>query len=132
MIGVILITHRDFGKSLLESSKGIVGEQEFSICISLYPGQGLETIKKEIEKVILQWKDLDGILILVDLFGGTPCNASIKFLNNEKVEIVSGINMSMLLTAFTQRKDKDIKTLADNITNAAKNNIIRIRSIKKS
>jgi len=134
MIGIIVITHRDTAHALCDAAAHIVGEQEYVETICVQPRDGLETVRARIQALITQWEQIDvrDIVIMVDLFGGTPCNAAIPFLTNPRIDIVSGVNLSMLLTAITHRKDTDLPTLVIQIVNAAQRNILSVRSIKKT
>ncbi|MFH1715587.1 MAG: PTS sugar transporter subunit IIA [Elusimicrobiota bacterium] len=131
MIGVILVTHRGLSESLLDTAEHIVGKKEYIQAVGIYPGEGLDTLNKKIQEIIGKWKEVEGVLILVDMFGGTPCNASLKFLNCDEVEVVSGVNLAMVLTAITQRNNCDLKDLTVKITDAAKENILRIKDVAK-
>lgn len=134
MIGIIVITHRDTAHALCDAAAHIVGEHDYIAQICVQPRDGLETVRAQIQTLITQWEQAEvrDIVIMVDLFGGTPCNAAIPFLSNPHVDVVSGVNLSMLLTAITHRKEDDIKTLVERIVKAAQRNILSVRSLKKN
>lgn len=112
MIGIIIITHGNLGKELLSTSEKIVGKLENVTSVSFDFKQELENSKKQIEEAIKQVDKGKGVILLTDLFGGTPSNIAISFLNQENTEVVSGVNLPMII------KIPSLKSV-DNIQEAA-------------
>lgn len=106
MIGVLIITHGNLGYELLKAAEMIKGDIQGIIPVSLDADTGVEDIKKKITAAIKKADSGEGVLIMTDLFGGTPSNISLSFLNEKKVEVVTGVNLPMLLKISDIRDDK--------------------------
>lgn len=133
MVSIILISHGKLAEELLNTSKLIMGEQKNVVALGLEPDESLECLKKRIRSVCAKLYQEDGILILADLFGGTPTNAAILGVLGcyEKIEILSGVNLPMLLDAFINRHIP-LKELTDRLKQVGKNSIISINDIETS
>ncbi|MFC1546778.1 PTS sugar transporter subunit IIA [bacterium] len=132
MIGILVITHRNFGEALFDAVSHIAGTQDYVSVTAVFPGDGLETIRAKITEQLNIWNDTAGVVILVDMFGGTPFNASVPYLEDPKIEIISGVNMNMLLKTISLRQQYDnTKDLAESVVDSAKKGILRVREIKK-
>ena len=122
MIGILLVTHGDIGKALLNCAAHILDSSPFSVdCLSINSNKNLETYSNIISKKI---KDLDtgnGVLIMTDIYGATPCNLLNKFIMKNKVEVITGINLPMLIKAISDRKDNLSFLTNDSIECAQKN-----------
>jgi mannose PTS system EIIA component len=97
MIGVLITTHGELGTELIKAAELIKGEIKGILHISVDQTKGLEDIKKEISAAIKKLDQGKGVLILTDLFGGTPSNVSLSFMKEGKVEVVTGVNLPMIL-----------------------------------
>ncbi len=106
MIGVLIITHGNLGYELLKAAEMIKGDMRGIIPVSLDAKTGVEDIKKEITAAIKKADLGEGVLIMTDLFGGTPSNISLSFLNEKRVEVVTGVNLPMLLKISDIRDDQ--------------------------
>ena len=122
MIGILLVTHGDIGKALLNCAAHILDSSPFSVdCLSINSNKNLENYSNIISKKI---KDLDtgnGVLIMTDIYGATPCNLLNKFIIKNKVEVITGINLPMLVKAISDRKDNLSLLINDSIECAKKN-----------
>lgn len=105
MIGVLITTHGELGSELIKAAELIKGPIKGILHISVDQTKGLEEIKKEISTAIKKLDQGRGVLILTDLFGGTPSNVSLSFMKEGKVEVVTGVNLPMLLK-LTDVRDK--------------------------
>jgi len=97
MIGILITTHGDLGNELIRAAELIKGNIKGLIHVSVDQSRGMEELKKEISTAIKKLDQGKGVLILTDLFGGTPSNISLSFLKEGKVEVVTGVNLPMLL-----------------------------------
>ena len=112
MTGLIIATHGMFSEELLKSSEMIFGSQENVGCITFKPGEGVENLVSKYNKLIEKLDCDDGVLFMVDLFGGSPFNAaSILAMKNDKMEIISGVNLPMLLEVFGSREFSSLSEL---------------------
>ena len=107
MIGVIILTHGRFGEELYKSAEMILGKQDKVEVVSVKAGFSMNDIAGPLEDII-NINGEDCSLVFTDMFGGTPSNISIAYLKDKTVEVVSGVNLPMLLKAFVLRMEKDI------------------------
>lgn len=112
MIGLILITHGRLGRELINAAEFILGRIEMVECISIEPNLEPERLHQMLAKAVEKVSNDSGVLILTDMFGGTPNNISLAFLEEGKVEVVTGVNLPMVIKAATTRRDKDLSELA--------------------
>lgn len=129
MIGIILLTRGNFGEKMLESAVEILGHQDYVCSFSFSPGEEPEMVKEAILKKIYEWQCPEGILILADMCGGTPCNIAlsvVKDLNkqNIKCEIVSGLNLYLLISVLSKRADLSLEELTIQAINNGRKNIL--------
>ena len=108
---LFVCTHGEFGKEILQSAKMIVGEMEDVKYFSLKPGMVPTDYRKEIEDYLNENTE-DNYLCLVDLFGGTPCNM-VTSLNKENLEIISGLNLAMLIETYSLMQTVSISELKE-------------------
>jgi len=97
MFGIIIVTHGNLGKELLNTAEAIVGKMDNIVAVSFLSPQNPETSKKIIQDAIKLVDKGKGIILLTDLFGGTPSNIAISFLNHQDIEVVSGVNLPMTI-----------------------------------
>lgn len=129
MIGAIVISHGDLGKELIETTKAIVGPQEQAAYISLFPGEGPDELKQKINLLLAQINTGEGAIIFTDLFGGTPTNASLPLSVDRKVEVLTGVNLPMLLEFFSSRSNLELKELAAKVRQSGQKSIIDAKEI---
>ncbi|MFB3926362.1 MAG: PTS sugar transporter subunit IIA [Syntrophales bacterium] len=130
MIGVLVITHGNLGFELIKAAEMIKGQLINVIPISVNSEKGVEDIKKEITSAIKKVDTGEGVLILTDLFGGTSSNISLSFLKEGKIEVVTGVNLPMLLK-LEIRKEKKLTELAYFIKDYGRKNISLASEILK-
>jgi len=97
MIGGLIVTHGRLAIELLNAAEMIVGEVHHITAVSLGWHDDVDMATGTIEKALERVKGPDGVLILTDMFGGTPTNISSTFLDQDKVEVVTGVNLPMLI-----------------------------------
>ena len=103
MIGVVLCSHNTLAEALLETTRMIVGDFPACEAVSVRPGDGPDDVLARLRSAITAVDDGSGVLILCDMFGGTPSNLSLSLLG-ESVEVVTGANLPMMLKLFTSRE----------------------------
>ncbi len=123
MIGVLIITHGDLGCELIKAAEMIRGNMEGVFPVSVDATKAVDDVKKEITSAIKKADYGNGVLILTDLFGGTPSNISLSFLKENKVEVVTGVNLPMLLKIPDMRRRRKLVESADFIRDYGKKNI---------
>jgi len=97
MIGMILVTHGRLAEEFVKAMEHVVGRQENVATVCIGPQDDVEARRKEIAKAIKQVDTGEGVVILTDLFGGTPSNLAISLLEEGRVEVIAGINLPMLI-----------------------------------
>ncbi|HOJ42656.1 MAG TPA: PTS sugar transporter subunit IIA [Syntrophorhabdaceae bacterium] len=123
MVGIVIVAHFDLAKEMARAVELIVGKQEMFTHVEIFPNEDMVAIKKKIMNAIKSVDGGDGVIILTDMFGGTPSNISLSFLEEGKVEVVTGVNLPMLIKLATFRVDKPINELARFITGYGQKNI---------
>jgi mannose PTS system EIIA component len=123
MIGVLIITHGNVGGELIKAAELIKGPSELLLHVSVDSFKGVESLKKEISSSIKKLDQGQGVLILTDLFGGTPSNLSLSFLKKDKVEVVTGVNLPMLLKVSDIRQNMHLRDFAAHVTDYGRKNI---------
>ena len=124
MLKILIYTHGEFGKEILNSAEAIIGKQEEAHVFSLKPGDSLGAVCGDVGKVIKEIEGEEGVLVLADIMGGTPCNSCLALSKDHKVEIVTGVNLYMLISAFMNRSNMSIKELVVKVMEDAKKNIV--------
>jgi PTS system mannose-specific IIA component len=120
MIGLLIITHCDLGREFLNAAEFILGALESTGAISITETSESEEIRKMIEKKIDSLDTGEGVLILTDMFGGTPSNISLAFLKEEMVEVLTGVNLPMVMAVASSRSDFKLSELAEKAQEAGK------------
>ena len=119
-----MVTHCHLSEELVAAARLVVGEElkQFE-AVSIAPTEGSEEIRKKIVSAIRKVDGGQGVLILTDMYGGTPSNISLSFLEEKKIEVITGVNLPMLLKLATTERDMDLETLAAFITDYGQRNI---------
>ncbi len=111
MIGVVLVSHANIAKEMLYVIQHIVGPQQNIIAISIFPEDDMEKKRQEILESVKKVDSGKGVIVLTDMFGGTPSNLAISVMEKEKIEVVAGVNLPMLIKMMSIRGKKSIKEL---------------------
>ena len=126
MVGIILASHGDFAKGILQSGAMIFGEQANVKAISLQPSEGPDDLRAKMEEAIASFEDSKEVLFLVDLWGGTPFNQANGLLNGhvDTWAIVTGLNLPMLIEAYASRLSmQTAHEIATHITEVAREGV---------
>ncbi|BCZ46124.1 hypothetical protein psyc5s11_21910 [Clostridium gelidum] len=121
MISVIIGTHGMFSEEILKSAEMIFGTQENVGTVTFKPGEGVENLLEKYNKLINELDCTDGVLFMVDLFGGSPFNAaSIIAMKHDNMEIVAGVNLPMILETLGSRDFSSLSELLAIAENSGK------------
>jgi len=132
MTGILLVTHANLGKTLIETIEFILGDSQDNLsCVSINIQEDPDTLRKKIKKGISKVTSDNGVIILTDMFGGTPSNLSYSFLEEGKVEVISGVNLPILLKAVTARSKMDMESLTVSLVEHGKKSISLASGILK-
>ena len=103
MIGLVLVTHGRLGEEFLQALEHIVGPQEKAVAVCIGPDDDMEERRQEIIDKVEATQDGEGVVLLTDMFGGTPSNLAISVLEQSDVEVVAGVNLPMLIKLASVR-----------------------------
>jgi len=132
MVGILIATHGELGLQFINTARLIGLESEEAIAaLSIDPTESPDVIREKVSQSIRKVNRGEGVLVLTDLFGGTPTNISLSFLEDGKVEVVTGLNLPMIIKAINSRSDQDLSNLAVLAMEAGKENIYRASEIFK-
>lgn len=123
MIGIVIVTHSALADEFVMATQQIVGSVERVEPISIDPSDPLDDVQARIKKAIKKVDAGHGVLILTDMFGGTPSNISLAFLEKGKIEVVTGVNLPMLIKLANLREEKSLEELASYIQAYGQRNI---------
>jgi PTS system mannose-specific IIA component len=128
MIGILLITHGELGKSLIECATHVLGDKPlFLESLSIENDCTHESMFKQISERINLLDQGDGVLILTDIFGATPCNIITKIIKPGKVSAIAGVNLSMLIRTISYRNEP-FDSLISKAIQGAQDGIIHIQA----
>lgn len=133
MIGIVIVTHSQLGDALIEAAEFIIGDKpEALVSVSIDLTESADVLRTKIANGINKVKSKDGVLILTDMFGGTPSNLSYSFLEEGRIEVISGVNLPILIQAVnTRSKKKDLGKLAVKLEKFGKKSISLASGILK-
>jgi len=132
MIGIVIVTHGQLGEVLIETASTIFGQRPPAVsAVSIDLAQDVDKLRSKIEKAIDHVDENQGVIILTDMFGGTPSNLSYSFLEEGRTEVLSGINLPVLIRASELRKKLAISEVAQRIETFGKKSISLASGILK-
>lgn len=122
MIGLVLVTHAALAGELLAAADMIVGPFPLAESVGIKPGEPVDLIRSGIEAALKKVGE-DGAIIMTDMFGGTPANMSLSFLEENRVEVLTGVNLPMLIKFFSDRDKLGISELAAQLKTVGRDSI---------
>ena len=132
MIGILIVTHKNLGDALIDAAEFIIGSKSEAIeAISIDINEDPEKLRKMITQGIKRVKQQEGVLILTDMFGGTPSNLSYSFLEEGKIEVLSGVNLPVLIKAINSRQKMELGALTECLEEYGKKSISMASGILK-
>lgn len=115
MIGLVLVTHGDLGKEFLLATEHVCGEQKQARAISIGPEDDMEQRRAEILQSVVDVDRGRGVIVLTDMFGGTPSNLALSIMDKARIEVLAGVNLPMLIKLASVRATS---TLEDAVAEA--------------
>lgn len=112
MIGLVLVTHGRLADEFIHALEHVVGKQEKIEAICIGPDDRMDVRRADIAAAVERVSDGTGVMVLTDMFGGTPSNLAISLLEDGKVEVVAGLNLPMLVKLARVRKDCNLHKAA--------------------
>ncbi len=112
MIGILIVTHKELAEALMNVWDLILGRQDKIVAVSLDPNAPPEVSRQQIQRGLSQVNNGSGVVILTDMLGGTPSNLTLSFLQEGKVEVITGVNLPMLMKLAQLREHSDLREVA--------------------
>ncbi|MBO9724975.1 PTS sugar transporter subunit IIA [Novosphingobium sp.] len=123
MIGMILVTHGNLAEEFVHAMEHVVGDQSAVATVCIGPNDDMERRRSEIAEAITAVDSGEGVIILTDLFGGTPSNLAISLMEAGRVEVIAGINLPMLIRLAKARACMSVREAAAAARDAGRNYI---------
>ena len=120
MIGLVLVTHGNLANEFISAMQHVVGKQEQVAPVCIGPEDDMEMRRSEILQKVEEVNDGSGVVVLTDMFGGTPSNLAISIMDRAKVEIIAGVNLPMLIKIASLRKEKNLTETVEGAQDAGK------------
>ncbi len=126
MVGIVLITHGSLGQSLIDCAKHVIGDPINNItAVEINGNVSIEAMTKKAAEAISNVDDGAGIIVLTDMYGGSPSNITKKLLETDNIYGISGVNLPMLIRVLTYREE-DMKTLIKKGLSGGSEGVIQI------
>lgn len=109
MIGLVLVTHGKLADEFVLAMEHVVGPQESVVSICIGPDDDMEQRRADILNAVSQVDTGDGVIVLTDMFGGTPSNLAISVMDQGKIEVIAGLNLPMLIKLASEREGGDLE-----------------------
>src|SRR4030067_273469 len=129
MVGILIVSHGRLADALISSVQSLVGNLEKIKGIPIWSKDREEEIKDRIQMEMAEVDDGDGVVILTDILGGTPTNLSLSFLEDEKVEVVTGVNIPMLCSLASYRKGRSLREIGSLVKKSGRRGIILAKEV---
>jgi mannose PTS system EIIA component len=123
MIGVVVVTHGQLATELVNAAEAIVGDLPQFAAVSIGWHDDVDDAREELKQAIGRVQGPDGVLILTDMFGGTPSNLAMTFLESERLEVITGVNLPMLIKLAHAQKASNLATVAREMRETGRNAI---------
>ena len=120
MIGIVLVTHGQLAEEFLSAMVHIVGEQKNIAAICIQPEDDMEQRRHDILKAVKKVEDGEGVILLTDMFGGTPSNLAISVMGEGEVEVIAGVNLPMLIQLARSRQTQTLESAVNDAQDAGK------------
>jgi PTS system mannose-specific IIA component len=131
-IGGVVVSHGQLANELLAAAEAVVGEMQHITAVSIGWHDDVEMAKNEISRAIQSVSSGNGVLLLTDMFGGTPTNISAMFLKKNEVEIITGVNLPMVIKLANQNKEMALSEMAKEVETQGKQAIYRTGELLES
>ena len=122
-VGVVIVTHYGLGEEFLQALRLIVPGAPGFESVAVDPARSVDELRKAIRDALARADEGEGVLVLTDMFGGTPSNLSLSFLGERRVEVVTGLNLPMLIKLAEHPRDRPLEELAALIRSYGQRNI---------
>ena len=110
MIGLVLVTHGSLAVELIRAMEHVVGPQENTAAVCIGPDDDMEQRRADIQKAVSRVETGEGVIILTDMFGGTPSNLAISIMEAKSIEVIAGVNLPILVKLASIRSTLDLQS----------------------
>ena len=110
MIGLVLVTHGSLAVELIRAMEHVVGPQENTAAVCIGPDDDMEHRRADIQKAVSRVETGEGVIILTDMFGGTPSNLAISIMEEKSIEVIAGVNLPILVKLASIRSTLDLQS----------------------
>lgn len=124
-VGGVIVSHGQLATELLAAAETVVGDLSHIAAVSIGWHDDVEAASSEIERAIKQVSQGNGVVLMTDMFGGTPTNISAMFIKDGEVELVTGVNLPMVIKLASQNKETTLADLSRAIEDQGKQSIYR-------
>jgi PTS system mannose-specific IIA component len=131
MVGVVVAAHGRLAEELLQTTIFIVGKAEQMVAMSIDPARPVQELQADIRKAIRSVDRGDGVLVLTDMFGGTPANMTLAFLEEGLIEVITGVNLPMLIKLCQCRNNQSLPEVAKTVVEYGRKSINQATAILK-
>lgn len=131
MVSFVVVTHGRLAEELINTAEHIVGKIERLVAVSISSDCSPESIRENVSKAVDSVRNDGGVLILTDLFGGTPSNVSISLLDEKNIEVVTGVNLPMMIKLATLRSEMELEEVAQYLKAYGRENISVVGDLLK-
>ena len=123
LVGGVVVTHGNLAAELVNAAETIVGDIRHITAVSIGWHDEVEIAREEIGRAIKRVDDGGGVLVLTDMFGGTPTNLACTFLGETRIEVVTGVNLPMIIKLADQQPDETLAVIARRVRDQGQKNI---------
>ena len=123
LVGALVVTHGQLGQELVSAAQAIVGEISYIAAVSIGWNDDVDESKKKIEQAVAEVDQGKGVIILTDMFGGTPSNLSLPLLKRNEVDIVTGVNLPMVIKGANQPGTDSLSELVTKVKKQGQSHI---------
>jgi len=131
MIGILIVTHNQLGKVLIDSAEMLLGDMPESVIAISTDSEEPDKLREKIAREIRRVDRRDGVLIFTDMFGGSPCNIVCSFIEEGRTDVISSVNLPVLLKAVSSRKTMKLSELSECVEAYGKRSISLASGILK-
>ncbi|OGP59061.1 MAG: hypothetical protein A2162_03015 [Deltaproteobacteria bacterium RBG_13_52_11b] len=132
MVGAVLIAHAFIARELIATAEYLVGKLDGIVAISIDISRDAFEARRMISRAVKEVDQGEGVLMMTDLFGGFPSNIAFPFLGKQKVEVITGVNLPMILTFWTRRERTELRELARAVELSGTRSIARAKDLMET
>jgi mannose PTS system EIIA component len=129
MVGILIVSHGRLAEALVSSVQFLVGKIKKIRGVSIWPRDSEKRIRRRIQRKIAQVDEGDGVLILTDILGGRPANLSFAFLEKHRMEVVTGVNIPMLVTISSYREGRSLEEMSRLVKKSGRRSIVLAKGL---